>query len=72
MDPNERPTLGQLKADGATDEERAEQSGLVCRKCGCHNFRVDYTRPKPDAIMRRRICRNCGAALITWERAAFH
>jgi len=72
MDPNERQTLLQMKTDGATEDEKAEQSGLMCKKCGCHNFRVNYTRPKAGAIMRRRICRNCGTALITWERPAFH
>ena len=42
--------------------------GLQCPNCGCHHFRVIYTRPKGTLIMRRRECRHCGRRLTTWER----
>jgi DNA-directed RNA polymerase subunit RPC12/RpoP len=42
--------------------------GLVCRKCGCRHFLVDHTRTAPGAIVRHRICRNCGQKRLTWER----
>lgn len=43
--------------------------GLSCRRCGCRDLRVLYTRAKhDDKIVRRRQCRNCGARLTTTER----
>jgi len=42
--------------------------GLVCRRCGCRHFVVVYTRPRGDAIVRRKRCRNCGQAVTTRER----
>jgi len=27
-----------------------------------------YTRPRGRGILRKRICRHCGAELLTWER----
>lgn len=63
---NVRPSLSDLR------EETDDSSGLECPKCGCHNFKVSYTRPKQGAIVRRRICRHCGGTLITWERPALH
>jgi hypothetical protein len=54
------------KAKDSADKDR----GLQCRKCGCKNFRVVYTRAAWGAkIVRRRECRNCGERLTTWERA---
>ena len=44
------------------------KDGLTCRRCGCREFRVYYTRPKEGAIMRRRICRHCGLPITTYER----
>jgi len=57
-----RPSLKELAGDA--------RSGFVCAKCGCHNFRVYYTRPKDARILRRRECRNCGHLITTVERQA--
>lgn len=44
--------------------------GLECRKCGCRDFHVLYTRPQFGGyIMRVRECRHCGKRLLTRERA---
>ena len=44
------------------------QRGLVCRHCGCQDFRVTYTRSTwHGRIMRRRQCRHCGKRMLTWE-----
>lgn len=64
--PQERPSLGELRTQG----EPENPVGLVCRKCGCSNFKVDYTRSRADMIMRKRICRACGQHLVTHERPA--
>ncbi len=44
--------------------------GPVCRQCGCRHFLTVYTRPRGDAIVRRKRCRNCGQAILTRERIA--
>lgn len=50
--------------------EAPKEPGLECRRCGCHHFRVIYTRPMPDGrIQRRRECRHCGWRVTTVERA---
>ncbi len=65
--PEERPALAEMQAASDSD---GDMSGLRCRKCGCGNFRVDYTRPKQNSIMRRRLCRACGFPMLTYERVA--
>jgi C4-type Zn-finger protein len=47
---------------------RAEDGGLECPKCGCRHFRVIYTTRHPNAIERRRACRNCGYRVSTREQ----
>jgi hypothetical protein len=42
--------------------------GLVCRKCGCREFRVLYIRRIPDGIRRLKQCRYCGKRRMTIER----
>ncbi len=42
--------------------------GLLCRKCGCRDFRTVYTRRIPNGIRRSRQCRQCGKRIITTER----
>lgn len=42
--------------------------GLVCRQCGCRDFRVIYTRNDPSGIIRRRECRHCGKRVTTVEK----
>jgi hypothetical protein len=45
------------------------QRGLECRKCGCRDLRVVYTRSgRGGHIVRRRECRHCGQRLVTWEK----
>jgi transcriptional regulator NrdR family protein len=56
--------MAEMRGDGA--------NGLKCPKCGCQNFRVDYTRPKDGGIMRKRFCRHCNTPLVTFERPLFH
>ena len=52
-------------APGATDPVGP---GLTCPACGCHHFRVVYTRRAPRGrILRRRECRHCGRRLSTVE-----
>jgi len=44
------------------------EPGIECPHCGCCDFRVVYTRPRPNGmIMRRRECRNCGWRISTME-----
>jgi DNA-directed RNA polymerase subunit RPC12/RpoP len=51
------------------DVDGAEPRGLECRKCGCRDLRVIYTRSgRGGHIVRRRECRHCGQRLVTWER----
>ena len=58
------PEVEQPKDDNSdADEQRIE-----CRRCGCRHFYVLYTRPRGRGIFRKRMCRNCGAELLTWER----
>jgi DNA-directed RNA polymerase subunit RPC12/RpoP len=45
-----------------------DERGLVCRKCGCRDFRVDTTRDVADGIARYRVCRNCGRRIRTIEK----
>lgn len=47
---------------------RADDGGLECPKCGCRHFRVIYTNRLPDAIERRRECRNCNYRVFTREK----
>jgi hypothetical protein len=42
--------------------------GLVCRKCGCREFFVVYTRKVLGGIRRLRQCRHCGGRRMTVER----
>jgi len=47
-----------------------DQRGLECRKCGCKQFRVIYTRAALGGrIVRQRECRHCGRRMVTWEKA---
>ena len=42
-------------------------AGFECRGCGCHHFRVVYTRPTERGITRVRACRHCGRRIVTRE-----
>jgi len=51
-------------------DTQGDHRGLKCRKCGCHVFRVIYTRRAwGGKLVRRRECRRRGRRMTTWERA---
>ncbi len=55
---------------GVNPEDLDPEKGLACPRCGCHHFRVIYTRPGARGrIMRRRECRHCGKRLTTMEQS---
>jgi len=43
-------------------------NGLKCRRCGCRDLRVLYTRRKRGRVVRLRVCRHCGKRMLTSER----
>lgn len=47
---------------------RDRPAGLHCWNCGHAEFRVQYTRRRPDGIYRRRECLKCGKRFTTCER----
>jgi len=50
--------------------ERADiVKGLVCKNCGCRDFRTHKTIPREGGyVSRRKICRHCGNRVTTSER----
>jgi hypothetical protein len=64
--PEDRKTASEFACEANTAELLL---GLECRKCGCRDFRVYYTRKASGKrIMRRRVCRHCGLMITTFER----
>lgn len=58
----ELPETEETVADG-------NEKGLACRRCGCRDLRVYYTRKQRNGqVLRRRYCRNCGERVFTVER----
>lgn len=57
-----------MKQSIAPTSSTSPHVGLVCRQCGCRHFLTVYTRPRNDGIVRRKRCRNCGAAVTTREK----
>jgi transcriptional regulator NrdR family protein len=45
------------------------KGGIECPRCGCRHFRVVYTRPRNNAIVRLRECRHCGRRVLTREQS---
>lgn len=45
-----------------------DDMGPECRRCGCYDLPVYYTRKRAGKIVRRRICAHCGQAMTTVER----
>jgi uncharacterized Zn finger protein len=45
-----------------------DERGLICKDCGCRDFRVLHTRRGPESIQRERQCRNCGKVVRTREK----
>ncbi len=46
----------------------AADDGLECRRCGCFDLPVYYTRRRPGKIVRSRVCAHCGQHCMTIER----
>jgi len=66
MTPSKPPkSLREMADDTAKSEGRA---GIRCRKCGCADVRVWYTRPGDGVVKRMRMCRNCGEKFPTHEK----
>ena len=63
IDPSTPPTMAELARTAAV-----APPGLVCRKCGCKDFRVRNTRSGANVIRRYRICRHCGTVRTTTEK----
>ena len=59
-----------MKENKPAQPAQPDHAGLRCWRCGQQELPVDYTRRKRNAVMRRRACQQCGAKLVTWERAA--
>ena len=60
-----RYSLSELQA------RKHEIEGLICRNCGCRHFRTVDTRKAPGMMVRRkRVCRHCGTAKLTYEKDA--
>jgi hypothetical protein len=53
-----------------SDKINRDERGLACRKCGCRDWRVVYTRERARGIRRLRACRNCDHRLVTFEQPA--
>lgn len=62
--------MGAILAEESKDSDDGEQvQGIRCSACWCRHFYVTHTNRVGRRIKRRRICRNCGKPLITWELA---
>jgi len=59
-------------SDNDNENDVSEQRGIVCPRCGCAHYEVCNTEPlKTNSIRRRRICRNCGKKIVTYEGISF-
>jgi hypothetical protein len=45
-----------------------DERGLICKNCGCRDFRVKHTRLGSESIRRERECRYCGRVVWTCEK----
>lgn len=52
----------------STAAAAGDRHGLACGNCGCRHFYVRNTIPAAAAIVRYRICRNCGHVKRTREK----
>jgi len=48
--------------------EPTEQVGIWCRCCGSTDLRTRKVRHRPGGVERRRVCKRCGTALLSFER----
>ena len=70
LEPIEEPPLP--RKPRKTLAEMAGDLGIACRKCGCRDLRVYYTRPAGQSQIKRvKLCRHCGTRVVTYEREAF-
>ena len=49
------------------NDRKSNNSGVICRRCGCKHFRTPDTWPVRGGIRRKRFCRNCGTMRVTFE-----
>jgi transcriptional regulator NrdR family protein len=50
------------------DQPPQTPRGIECPKCGCRHFYTTHTEPLRDGrIRRRKICRQCGRRVVTFE-----
>ncbi len=47
--------------------DTTDNTGLVCRKCGCRHFHVIYRKAVKDGFRRLQSCRHCGHRISTME-----
>lgn len=48
--------------------QNRKDAGIECPACGCRHFYTTHTEPLRDGrIRRRKICRNCGRKMTTFE-----
>lgn len=40
---------------------------MKCKKCGCTDLRVIWTRARGESVVRQRRCRHCGTEKRTIE-----
>ena len=69
--PSPSPVVGARRVYTRKDFASGQwSSGFACSKCGCQDLRVHRTdrRPESSAIVRTRICRNCGEIKMTVEQ----
>jgi hypothetical protein len=50
------------------DDDDDKDAGPECRRCGCFDLPVYYTRRRGNKILRRRVCAHCGQPMTTLER----
>lgn len=57
-----------MKEKPSNGENDEQSRGLECPRCGCKHLPVFYTRRMSEhRILRKRICRNCGRKVVTYE-----
>lgn len=49
-------------------KEPTEQVGIWCRGCGSTDLCTRKVRHRPGGVERRRVCKRCGTALLSFER----
>lgn len=66
-DDGQQDARSRIRLSSFASSQHDSAPGIICRKCGCRHFFVNYTRPIPGGIRRSRQCRHCGKRIITTE-----